>query len=100
MAFAVNILSDIGSPRNQRRVTVTDVSQSITLSPDNRAIELYNESAVNEIRYGDSSTTFANGFPIAPGEKKTFNGTMNGWQIHVICDAAKTASLAIVEYPK
>jgi hypothetical protein len=91
---------DVGSPTNQRVVTVTSTAQKITLTGARfKTMEWYNADPTNKIYFGDSTVTSANGMPLLAGDYRIFRGAQNAFSAWVVCSAGQTANLNIIEYP-
>lgn len=86
-----------GACDHRTPVVVTAVAQEITISTSKRSIEIQNEG--DEIIYfGGAGVTSTSGIMLFPRNSKGFTNVQDTFSIYVVCAAALTATLRIVEY--
>lgn len=90
-------MREIGACDHRTAITVTAEAQAITMTAGKHSIELYNNSE-NDVYYGGSGVTSANGCIIAPGTTKEFNNVKRGFSLYLVCATGLTAEIRIVEY--
>jgi hypothetical protein len=90
---------DVGSPSNQRVLTITSTPQLVTiLGPKFKTLELYN-AGPSTVYFGDSTVTSATGMPFFSGDNRFFKGAQNAFQIWLVCASGQTATVNAVEFP-
>lgn len=90
-------ISEVGKCYNRTAITVTQAAQEITLTTGRRSIEFIPGPTENEeIYYGGSGVTSANGAPISAG--KFWSDCKTNWSVFLICESGKTADIRVIEY--
>lgn len=90
-------IAEVGKCYNRTAVTVTQAAQEIALTAGRKTIEITpSPTEDEEIYYGGSGVTSANGAPIGAG--KFWAECKTGFSIYLICESGKTANVRITEY--
>lgn len=88
-------VQEVGKCSNRTALTVTDVAQEITLTAGYNSIEIVpGPDEANDIYFGGSGVTVANGLPIGAG--KIWNACKTGFSVWII--TASTANARIADY--
>jgi len=90
-------IQEVGEGSHRSALTVTATAQQITLTGNKKSIEIIpNPTSTNEVYYGGSGVTSANGIPLGSG--KIWMNCKAGWNIYLVCAAGETEEVRICEY--
>jgi len=95
--LGVVLIDTVGVATHRTAIAVTSTAQEITITAGKTTIEIQN-SGTKIVYIGGTGVASTTGILLFPNQSKLFSNVKDSFSIYVVCAAAETSTLRVVEY--